>query len=116
MSLFSGQRAFVAQRLSALALLAAVAAAALRVAFGGPLRFEQWQAWSASPAGSAILLALAACLIVHAWVGLRDVVLDYVRPAGLRLAVLAGAALALAGLAAWITLVIVRHAISYSAI
>ena len=42
MRVFSGQRAFIVQRLSALVLLAWVASAALRVAFGAPLELEQW--------------------------------------------------------------------------
>lgn len=116
MRLFSGQRAFVAQRLSALVLLAYVAAAALRLAFGAPVSFERWQAWSAQPLGAAVLLVLAGALIVHAWVGLRDVVLDYVHPLGLRLAVLGTAATGLAGLAAWTLFVVVRHALSHTAL
>ena len=39
---------------------------------------------------------------MHAWVGLRDVTLDYVNPLGVRIAVLALIALALLGAAAGI--------------
>ena len=116
MRLFSGQRAFVAQRLSALVLLAYVAGGAVRLAFGMPVSFERWQAWSAQPLGAPVLLLLAGALIVHAWVGLRDVVLDYVHPLGLRLAVLGSAATGLAGLAAWTLFVVVRHALSHTAL
>lgn len=116
MRLFSGQRAFVLQRLSALLLLAYVAAAALRLAFGAPASFERWQAWSAQPLGATVLLVLAGALIVHAWVGLRDVVLDYVHPLGLRLALLGAAATGLAGLAAWTFLILARHAVSHPAL
>ncbi len=116
MRLFSGQRAFVAQRLSALVLLAFVAAGALRLAFGKAPEFEGWQAWAASPPGAAALLLLAGAVIIHAWVGLRDVVLDYVHPAGLRLALLSTTAVGLAGLAAWTLLIVARHAISHPAL
>ncbi len=116
MRLFSGQRAFVAQRLSALVLLAYVAAAALRLAFGAPASFERWQAWSAGPLGAAVLLLLAGALIVHAWVGLRDVVLDYVHPLGLRLALLGAAATGFAALAGWVLLILARHALSHTAL
>jgi succinate dehydrogenase / fumarate reductase membrane anchor subunit len=111
MRVFSGQRAFIVQRLSALVLLAWVAAAALRVAFGAPLELEQWQAWAAQPLGAALLLLLAAAVLAHAWVGTRDVALDYVRPAGLRLLVLALVALALALLGAWTAFILARHAL-----
>jgi len=116
MRLFSGQRAFVTQRLSALVLLAYVAAAALRLAFGVPPSFERWQAWSAQPLGAVALLLLAAALVLHAWVGLRDVVLDYVHPLGLRLAILGATATGLAALAGWVLLILARHALSHTAL
>jgi succinate dehydrogenase / fumarate reductase membrane anchor subunit len=111
--LFSGQRAFVLQRLSALVLLAYVAGGTLRLAFGPAPSFEGWNAWSAQPLGAMLLLVLAGALIVHAWVGLRDVVLDYVHPLGLRLAVLGAAATGLAALAAWTLFVLINHALSH---
>jgi succinate dehydrogenase / fumarate reductase membrane anchor subunit len=111
MSLLSGQRAFVVQRISALALLAFAAAGALRLAFGGPITLAKWQAWSAQPLAAAALLLLAAALFAHAWVGTRDVLLDYVRPFALRLALLAIAAAGLALLAAWTAFILVSHAL-----
>lgn len=116
MRLFSGQRAFVAQRLSALALLAFVAGFGLRLAFGEAPSFERWQAWSAQPSGGAMLMILTGALVVHAWVGLRDVVLDYVHPTALRLALLGAAAAGLTGLAAWTFLILARHALSHPAL
>jgi succinate dehydrogenase / fumarate reductase, membrane anchor subunit len=110
MRLFSGQRAFVVQRLSALVLLAAAAAATLRLAFGAPPSFAHWEAWAAQPLGAAVLLVAAAALIAHAWVGIRDVVLDYVHPFALRLTVLSFAATGLALLAAWTALIVLSHA------
>lgn len=111
MRLFSGQRAFVLQRLSALVLLAFTAAGALRLAFGAPASLGQWQAWAAQPAAAALLLVLAAALLVHAWVGTRDVVLDYVHPLLLRLAILSLVAVALALLGAWTAFILVTHAL-----
>jgi len=113
MSLFSGQRAFVVQRVTALALLAYVAASALRLAFGPPLSFAHWQTWSTQPFGATALLVLAVALFLHAWVGIRDVVLDYVHPATLRLAVLGAAAAGLVALAVWTLVILTAHAISH---
>lgn len=111
MKLFSGQRAFVVQRLSALVLLAYVAVAALRLAFGPPATFSGWQAWSAQPLGALALLFAAAALLLHAWVGIRDVLLDYAKPFVVRLFMLAGAALGLAALGAWSAFIVVSHAL-----
>jgi succinate dehydrogenase / fumarate reductase membrane anchor subunit len=109
--LLSGQRAFVVQRLSALVLLAFVAAAALRIALGSPPTLAEWQAWTAQPLAAATLALLAAALFAHAWVGIRDVLLDYVKPLALRLGLLAAAALALLLLAGWTALILVSHAL-----
>jgi succinate dehydrogenase / fumarate reductase membrane anchor subunit len=111
MNLLSGQRAFVVQRLSALVLLAFVAAAALRLALGSPVTLAEWQAWAAQPLAAATLALLAAALFAHAWVGIRDVLLDYVKPLSLRLSLLAAAALALLLLAGWTALILVSHAL-----
>jgi succinate dehydrogenase / fumarate reductase membrane anchor subunit len=109
MKLFSGRRAFVLQRLSALVLLAYLTAGALRLALGAPVSYAQWHAWSAQPFAAAALLVLVAALLGHAWVGIRDVVLDYVHPPGLRLALLGGAVAGLTFLASWSVLILVAH-------
>ena len=111
MRLLSGQRAFVVQRLSALVLLAFVAAAGVRLAFGQPVTLAQWQAWAAQPLAAALLLLGAAALFAHAWVGIRDVLLDYVRPLPLRLLFLSLVVVALALLGAWTALIVVSHAL-----
>ena len=48
----------------------------------------------------ATLLFLAA-LLYHAWVGLRDIFMDYVKPVWLRLSLQMAVALALLGYFAW---------------
>jgi succinate dehydrogenase / fumarate reductase membrane anchor subunit len=111
MSVLSGQRAFVLQRLTALVLLAYMAGAALRLAFGAPVALEQWRAWAARPTSAALIALLAAALLLHAWVGVRDVVLDYVHPLGARLAVLGAAAAGLAFLGLWTALILASHAL-----
>ncbi len=113
MRLFSGQRAFVVQRFTALVLLAYVAGLALRLAFGAPPNPPGWQAWSASPLGATLLLVAAAAVALHAWVGVRDVVLGYVHPAAVRLALLGVVALALASLWIWTLLSVLAHALSH---
>jgi succinate dehydrogenase, hydrophobic membrane anchor protein len=46
------------------------------------------------------LFALA--LLLHAWIGVRDVILDYVKPPALRLALLAAVALFLLANGLWL--------------
>ncbi len=111
MRIFSGQRAFVLQRMSALVLLACLSATALRLALGPQVTFAQWQAWMAQPLAAAALLLVAAAVFIHAWVGIRDVVLDYVQPVALRLTAMALAAAGLLVLAAWTGFIVLAHAL-----
>ena len=74
-----------------------------------PLKeFSRWHAWVARPCVSAALLVFFAALLGHMWVGLRDVLLDYAKPAGLRRGVLAAVALGLLGLGSWLLTILLR--------
>ena len=111
MKVFSGQRAFLVQRLSALAMLAFLAAAALRLALGETVSIAQWQAWTARPLGATLVLLLSGATLLHAWVGIRDVALDYVKPLALRMTLLAVAVFGLLLLGGWTTLIVLSHAL-----
>jgi len=66
-----------------------------------PSSYADWKAiFSGSLARLATMVFLLA-LLYHAWVGMRDIVMDYLKPAGLRLVVEAGIALVLIGYAVW---------------
>ncbi len=96
-SLLSGLRAWVVQRISAVYMLLALPMVLL-VSLQTPSTHEEWLALIRRPlvGGAGGLLVVA--VLFHAWVGVRNVVLDYTaaRPA-LRL-VLLGA------IAAWLLL------------
>jgi len=68
-----------------------------------PIRtFAEWHAWVAGPGTSIAFVVFFAALLGHMWVGLRDVLLDYAKPASLRRSLLAAVALSLLGLGMWI--------------
>jgi succinate dehydrogenase / fumarate reductase membrane anchor subunit len=96
-------RAWLLQRLSALYLLGfliwAVIAVLTRPA---PWDYAAWRAFVLAPGVSVAILVLFATLLLHAWIGVRDVILDYVHPSGVRLALLGAVAIAEAAVAAWV--------------
>ncbi|HRP94717.1 MAG TPA: succinate dehydrogenase, hydrophobic membrane anchor protein [Rhodocyclaceae bacterium] len=106
MRLLGGQRAWIVQRLSALYLLLCVVGGAAWLLLYGRPGFEGWRGFVAHPAGALALLLFYTALFAHAWVGLRDVVLDYVHPFGLRAGVLALVAGGLLALEGWTVLVL----------
>ncbi len=83
-----GLRAWLLQRVSAvyLALYLLVFLAAMMIA--PPHSYEDWRGWMAGPwSGMATALFFIA-LLLHAWVGVRDVIVDYVHPVAARLLLL----------------------------
>ncbi|MBC7483669.1 MAG: succinate dehydrogenase, hydrophobic membrane anchor protein [Rhizobacter sp.] len=70
--------------------------------------FPQWRAWLARPGTSVAFLVFFAALLGHMWVGLRDVLLDYAKPASLRRSLLVAVALGLLGLGIWLLSILLR--------
>lgn len=89
MKVFYGQRAWLLQRASALALLLILALGAALLLVGPPLTYERWHGLATSPHGAVIIVLFFAALSLHGWVGARDIVLDYVHSLPVRLSVLA---------------------------
>lgn len=94
------------QRLSAVFMLLFLGFVLVHFLVDPPHSYGAWRAWVGQPAVSIGALLFFSALLMHAWVGLRDVTLDYVNPLGVRIAVLALIALALLGAAAWIFLIL----------
>lgn len=88
--------AWLVQRLGALYMLLFLLYALVRWDLARPVGYSAWRSWVLDGSMRVPLTLFVIALLLHAWVGLRDVVLDYVDPLPLRLATLAlvGAGLA----------------------
>lgn len=98
----SGLRAWLVQRVTAVYMLLFCVAALLRLALGRPHSYDEWRGWLAAPLTRTATALFFAALLLHAWVGLRDVMMDYVRTLALRVTLLALLAFALGGMALWL--------------
>jgi succinate dehydrogenase / fumarate reductase membrane anchor subunit len=85
----TGLRAWILQRISAGYLALFSILVAWRWLPHPPGSYEQWRDWLADPWISVALLLFFASLLLHAWIGIRDVLIDYVHPFGVRLSFLA---------------------------
>lgn len=100
-SILSGIQSWLIQRVSAvyLGLFSAIGFYAL---ISHPqLSARQWHNWLAQP---LILMALAifiVLMLMHAWIGIRDVIIDYVHRLGLRIVLMAFFALFLLACGLW---------------
>ncbi|WP_333842279.1 succinate dehydrogenase, hydrophobic membrane anchor protein [Pelomicrobium sp.] len=94
----SGLGAWLAQRLSAVYMLIFLFYALIGWSLSQPMDYAAWRAWLLTEPMRLFSLLFTAALALHVWVGLRDVILDYVRPASLRLSALTLVAIALAAI------------------
>jgi succinate dehydrogenase / fumarate reductase membrane anchor subunit len=78
--------------------------------FDPPQSFSSWRGWIARPDVSLAAGAFSIALLAHAWVGGRDVIIDYVRPVAARGPALVVLAASLLAIAAWVarTLLLAR--------
>ncbi len=101
-----GLKAWLIQRLSAVYMAVYLAGAIFCLSVWPPQNYPQWRALVAVPAVSVATLLFFGMLLVHAWVGVRDVVMDYVHAYALRFALLALVAGGLVAMGIWVLQVI----------
>ncbi|MEO8628096.1 MAG: succinate dehydrogenase, hydrophobic membrane anchor protein [Betaproteobacteria bacterium] len=98
----TGLRAWLVQRVTAVFMLLFIVFLLLHFLFDRPCSYAAWHGWMSSPAMRIAAVVFFAALIAHAWVGLRDVIMDYVHPVATRVLVLALLGFGLAGIGAWV--------------
>lgn len=102
----SGLRAWFVQRASAIYLLLFIVYLLQHIIISPPQDFAAWQGWVAQPPVGLGLLLFFASLLLHAWVGFRDVLIDYVHPTAIRVSVLTVVGFVLIGCAFWVLRII----------
>lgn len=98
----TGTGTWLLQRATAVALALALPGLAIYFLAALPIDFTGWQALFAPLWLRVLMLLTMAALALHAWVGMRDIFMDYVRPTGLRLALYLAVIVTLAGSVAWL--------------
>ena len=103
-----GLKDWIAQRATAvlMALYTVIMAAVLLVA--QPSTFEAWRGVFANGFTKFITFLFFVSLFYHAWVGVRDIWMDYVKPTGLRLSLHVLTIAALVGYTAWAAAILWR--------
>ena len=96
-----GLRSWLLQRVSAVLMALYALFLAGWVLFNSPVGYDAWSRLFASDIMRSFTLLALLALFVHAWVGVRDIVMDYVKPAGVRLAIHVAVILALGLYAIW---------------
>lgn len=84
----SGLKAWAVQRFTSVYLALFGVYLLVHFLFQPPADYAAWRAWVSQPAVNLGLLLFVPALLAHAWVGTRDVLIDYIKPTGLRVTLL----------------------------
>lgn len=82
-----GLRDWLIQRVSAVVMALYSVAMAAWLLWQSYPGYDAWTALFSSQWVRSVTLLFLLSLYYHAWIGVRDVVMDYVKPAGVRLSV-----------------------------
>ncbi len=66
-----------------------------------PHSHSAWRTWIMGSGVRAATAVLFAAMLAHVWVGLRDVLMDYVHPTTIRIGLLGFAGVSLVAIGAW---------------
>lgn len=97
----SGLKAWIIQRVSAVYLGLFLSYLLIHFTLHAPADHAALKAWVSAPLVSAGFLVFVPLLLAHAWIGIRDVLIDYVHPLRIRVVLLSLFALGLLASGLW---------------
>ena len=103
-----GLRDWLAQRVTALLMALFTLVVLLQVLLPGELGYDRWAGIFAAQWMKVLTFVVILSLAYHAWVGVRDILMDYVKPVGTRLLIQVFTIVWLVGCAGWAVQVLWR--------
>ncbi len=103
-----GLRDWLSQRITACLMALYTLILLAQVLLGGPLGYERWAGIFSSQWMKVLTFVTILALAWHAWVGIRDIWMDYIKPVGIRLALHVFTIVWLVGCAGWAVQVLWR--------
>jgi succinate dehydrogenase / fumarate reductase, membrane anchor subunit len=96
-----GMRDWLSQRVTATLMALFTIVVLVQVLMPGPMGYDKWAGIFAAQWMKVLTFVVIVSLLVHAWVGVRDIWMDYVKPVGLRLVLQVATLVWLVGCAGW---------------
>ena len=96
-----GFRDWLAQRVTGVLMALFTVVLLLQVLLGGPMGYDKWAGIFAAQWMKVFTFVVIISLLYHAWVGMRDIWMDYIKPVGLKLALQVFTIVWLVGCAGW---------------
>ena len=96
-----GLRPWIIQRISAVVITVFIFYFTIALLINNPLTENDWSMWVAQPINNIGLGLFLLAILWHAWIGIRDVVLDYIHNVVIRMLVLTLVVAVLLGSGFW---------------
>jgi len=96
-----GIRPWIVQRLSALVMVAVLLTFMATMMLAAPSNFQEWQDFLAGGVWNTVLIIFWLSLFAHAWIGMRDVFMDYIAHDALRFVTLGSFAFFIIAMIIW---------------
>ena len=104
-----GLRDWLAQRVTAALMALFTFVLLAKILFTrGPIGYDKWAGAFSSQWMKVLTFSVIVALLYHVWVGMRDVLMDYVKPLGVRLGLQMFTIVYLVGCAGWAVQVLWR--------
>lgn len=96
-----GLRDWLAQRVTAVVMVVYTVIFLAALLSRSPIGFAEWKAFFSGGVMRVLTLLFFLSLFYHAWIGVRDILMDYIQPTGVRLFLEVLVILALVGYTIW---------------
>ena len=103
-----GLRDWLSQRVTAVLMALFTLVMLAKVLLPGPLGYDKWAGIFAAQWMKVLSFVVFIALAWHAWVGMRDILMDYVKPVGMRLVLQVATLVWLLGCTGWAVQVLWR--------
>lgn len=103
-----GLKDWLAQRITAAVMAAFTLIVAVALLQGVAANYESWRAFMSAGLMRFVTFLFIVSLCWHAWVGMRDLWMDYIQPVGIKLVLHVLTLSVLIGYAGWATQIIWR--------
>ena len=103
-----GLRDWLSQRVTAVLMALFAGVLLVQVLMPGPMGYDKWAGIFAAQWMKVLTFVVFVALAWHAWVGMRDIWMDYVKPVGTRLVLQVATLVWLVGCTGWAVQVLWR--------
>lgn len=102
-----GMRAWLLQRLTAVYIAIYSLSLIVWISTNFPVSYSNWYGIFSHPIILISTVIFYLSLFIHAWVGVRDILVDYAKPSSVRFILLTALALFLTVMTAWLLLIVI---------